>query len=550
MSFLIQPSILFVSSLVSFGLIYYKFPISVLQQVILGVLIVLIILLDRFFIKATQPVNFTLRLFLLFLISLSVQVLILSTGGFYSPFLILFHLFAIALSFLIDLKTATSFLIFSIVALIIATLLDPILSSILSNDYASVALYLLSFMVIIPLSRVIATKYHLKDALSKILTQELKQITQELKLTQIRQESVLEGLSDIVLITDTNLKILSFNEATERELRLSSSELIDRPLLEVLILKGSKNQVINRQYLSIDQAITDKTTRIIKNLFLYVRNTSIAKRVKVQVRPTGNLDGVIDQIAFIISDAESVGGANEGHQNLQEALLKHEAAFEDLKNRLLSKGLVDLQRRAELFGKAERDILTAMELHDHGLKPVIELKDVAQILPRIISVETMFTKTLGVELLFKIDEKYIQEASKLIPPGGKFSAAAITSPFFTAPIDSKWFDILVQKLLEVSSLLVSGTNYPQVQVLLTYDKEFVYINFAINSIIASSINERFIFTEYYGVLGMNTNLRLGSGLEGYMAKTVTLLLGIPLNIKLNNQTGFIFTLKLSKKPHI
>lgn len=536
MTFLLEAIALLLSSALSFALIFYRVSITSLQQIIAGALIILIIVLDRFVIKSGKPVNFALRVFLLFLISLSLQALILSTGGFFSPFLILFHLFAIALSFLVDIKAATTFLITSIIALGAATFFDQKLKEVSSGDLSSVALYILSFIVIIPLSRFVAQKYHLKDTLSKILTHQLKV-----------QKDVFEGLSDMVIITNTALKILSFNEATSRGLRLSPSELIDRLFVEAITLKDEKDQVVNQEYLSISQILQDKTTRTIKNLQLYIRNTTIPKKVNIQIRPTVNIDGKIDQIAFIISDAAGFTKEEGGHKNIQEALLKHEAAVEELHTQLILKGMTDLSRKAELFGKTENDILTAMEVQDHGLKPVIELRDTAQVLPKIISLETPFAKMLGVSLLFNIDPKYLSEAQKFVPQGSQFSPSIVTSPFFTIPVDSKWFDLLILKLLDLSILLVSGSKYPKVQVMLNYDSAFVYINLSVNSDQVGVNDNALFFTEYYGRLGLNTNLRLGSGLEGYMAKTIAQSLGIPLNVKID-QSLVIFSLMLSKKP--
>lgn len=538
MTFLLEALSLLLSSIISVILIFYQVSITNLQQVVLAAIVILIIILDRFVLKAKKSINFIFRLLLLFLISLSLQALVLSTGGFSSPFLILFHLFAISLSFIIDVKTATTFLVFAVSSLGLATFLDERLKAVFSNDYGSVALYLFSFLVIIPLSRFVAQRYHLKDALSKILTHQLKV-----------QKSVLEGLSDIVIITDTSLKILSFNEAASRGLRQSPSELNGRPLFEILILKGAKERIVNKEYLSIDQILQDQTTRTVKDLLLYVKNTSIPRKVNVQTRPTVNMEGKIDQIAFIISDPENLGKREQSHQNLQEALLKHQTVMEDLYSKLIASGMVDLARKADLFGKIESDILTALEIQDHGLKPTIELKDSSQILPRIISLESFFAKSLGVNLQFKIDDKYIKEAARFIPTGSRFSAAMVTSPFFTVPIDSKWFDLLLFKLLDLSILLASGTSYPQVQIFLTYDVENVSINLIVNSNLVTSSDSRLFFTEYYGRLGMMTNLRLGSGLEGYMAKTLATSLGIPMQIKIDHSL-IIVSLQLSKKPTI
>lgn len=536
MLFLLEVFPLLLSSVLLLLLVLLKASITSLQQVVLTGVVILIIVLDRVVLKVKSGVSFVLRLLLLFLISLSIQALVFSTGGFSSPFLILFHLFAISLGFLVDLKTATTFLLFALLTLVIATFLDERLKTVFSTDLGAIALYLLSFLAVIPLSRFVAQKYHLKDALSKLLTHQLSV-----------QKSVLEGLSDIVIITDTSLKILSFNEAATRGLRESPSELIGRSLLEILILKDFNEKLIDKNYLSIEHMLQDKTTRIVKNLLLYVRNSSIPRKVNIQIRPTVNLEGNIDQIACIISDSEGTAKDARRHQDLQEALLKHQAAVGDIYTNLVSRGMIDLARKASLFGKSENDILIALEMQDHGLEPVMEIKDTALILPKIIAIENLFAKSLGVTLRFKIDDKYIEEAAKFVPAGSQFSPSMVTSPFFTVPIDSKWLDLLMFKILDMTTLFVSATRFPLVEIFLSYDSQFVYVEFRINSDLVKFGEERLLFTEYYGRLGIGTNLRLGSGLEGYMAKTITTSLGIPLGIKMNN-SEIIISLKLSKSP--
>lgn len=533
-AFLIEILSLLFSSLLAFSFIHFKVSITGLQQIVIAAVIILIFFANRFF-SSSKQIGYILYLALIFLISFSLQILVFSSGGFFSPFIVLFHLFAIALSFLVSMRIAGGFVLFAVVALLVASLFDAKLSSVFNGDLASVALYLLSFGVILPLTQVVSERYHLKDALSKILAKELNV-----------QKTIFEGLSDIVIITGVDLKILSFNAAAERGLRLSSSELLGRSLFEVLLLKDTKGNPVNESYLNIDDIVEDKTIRINKDLILYIRNTALPKTVTMQVRPTGNLEGEIDQLAFIITEGESDKEAGKIHQDLQEALLKHEAALEDLKLKLSNKGMFDLQRKTESLGKTEKDILTAMELQDHGLKSSMELKDASNVLSHIVSLEDLFAKALGVKINFTVDPKYIQEAQKLVPAGSQFSPSTITSPYFTMPMDSKWFDLLIQKLLELNVLLVSGTNLPQIDLLLGYDKDFVYINSAISSTITPE-DHRLLFTEYYGKLATTTNLSLGSGLEGYMVKTIASLLRIPLNIK-NKDNFLIFTLQFSKKP--
>src|SRR4029077_8288995 len=94
----------------------------------------------------------------------------------------------------------------------------------------SVVLYFISFIVIIPLAQILTRNYHLKDAVSKMLSEYIK-------IEERREESILTGLSEMIIVTASDLKILSANNAAERALGLSDSELIQKPFLEACPLK-------------------------------------------------------------------------------------------------------------------------------------------------------------------------------------------------------------------------------------------------------------------------------------------------------------------------
>ncbi len=81
------------------------------------------------------------------------------------------------------------------------------------------------------MAQLLAYRYHLKDTLSKLL-REYIQIREE------REESILKGLNELVVVTDKNLRIISSNEAARGIFRLSEEKIISQPLLAVFSLKG------------------------------------------------------------------------------------------------------------------------------------------------------------------------------------------------------------------------------------------------------------------------------------------------------------------------
>ena len=199
--FSIESLIFLLSSLVSLALIYYKVSSSILQQIILVLLIILIIFFSRFFFsKSKTTLIKQINSILLFLTALTIQLVVISTGGFFSPFLIILHLYTLGASFLFNLSALLTFLILSVGLLGANTLLNQNLKVLFEEDPFSTILYIISFIVIIPLAQYLMKTYHLKDALSNLLTQHLE-------IGQLREKSIVEGLSEMVVVTDVNLNL-------------------------------------------------------------------------------------------------------------------------------------------------------------------------------------------------------------------------------------------------------------------------------------------------------------------------------------------------------
>ena len=160
----------FLASLTSLVLIYLKVPTGIFQKAIVVVLIILLLFSKRFISTRPSIYHGLFKTFLVGLSALLVQLLVISSGAFYSPFLILLHLYTLGSSFLLRIGSALSFLVLSLIVLLSATVLNQTLLSLFKDDPGSTILYLVSFIVIIPLAQFLMSTYHLKDTISKILT--------------------------------------------------------------------------------------------------------------------------------------------------------------------------------------------------------------------------------------------------------------------------------------------------------------------------------------------------------------------------------------------
>ncbi|MBI2338396.1 hypothetical protein HYU95_04400 [Candidatus Daviesbacteria bacterium] len=538
---LIELGVLFISSLISVAVVFYKIPASLLQQSIGVMIVILLIVVHRFVFSRKQSLPFIVSLALTFLVSIFLQLLVLSSGGFYSPFLILFHLFAISASFLIGVRIAIGFLGFSIIALVASTLLDSKLYGILINDPWSAILYILSFVVIVPLYNLISSTYHLEKAVSKILSSQLKLTTTQLEqkgaqleLTKKRDESLMGGLSDAVITTDLNLGIVSINEAAVKILNIGSDQARGQPIFALLNLKDIQSRVVDAEFLEVEEIIRSGTTHLLSNLLLYTKGAAIPKKINLRIHPTKNLEGQIDQLVFIISNYAGGGHTTVGYQDIDEAIKRNKALLETVKKELLEKSLLQLDAKVELLGKTEEDILTAIQIANHGIKPGFSLIDAADLMQRTVEGEKGFAKSLGVPLNFSLSKEFMEKFTAVDFEGKQPIPLAFTSQYFTVFTEPHWINFLMKKILDLSILLSTKERNPKVDVLVSYDAETIAIE-------VSCISSQ---KQIPDTLPDN-----GNGLESYLIKTITTLLNIPFSVIYKEESRILnFTVKLSKTP--
>src|SRR5258708_7822465 len=281
-SFLSEALVLFLSSSLTLAALYFKVPIVTIQEVTGLLIAVLIIALNRLIFLNTKSLSISgLKGFLLFLCSLLVQLTVICTGGFYSLFLILFHLFALGLSLLLSCRVSFIFISFALLPLIANIFLNDKIMILFRQDPFSTILYLISFITIVPVAQLLASRYHLKDKISQALSAQVASLNKDLNVKQ----TILEDVNELVFVTDKNMDIISANSAVEKLTSQSSSSLTNKPMLKVILLKDADGNLADRNSFSVDQVIADKSTHIVNDFFLYPLKRSTPLRVTVKVQP-------------------------------------------------------------------------------------------------------------------------------------------------------------------------------------------------------------------------------------------------------------------------
>src|SRR3989344_1534938 len=242
--------------------------------------------------------------------------------------------FSFACSFFFSFQIALVFLVCTVIVLGVNTLFSPVLLSSFVTDPVTPLAYFISFFSMLPLAYLLSERYHLKDKLANMLSSQIAV-----------EETILESLHEIVIVTDTSYRILSVNEAAERALHRSRVELINVPLFSVLYVKDKNGNLLKGDALSI-AAISEKAKKgmalTIQDLLLLTTGEG-PNKVSLQVKPIADIEGKVSQISFIISDA--IQRVEDIHKDLELATTKHQAMIENLKQLLRRENLFELNAK-------------------------------------------------------------------------------------------------------------------------------------------------------------------------------------------------------------
>jgi|SRR3989344_1471483 len=528
-----------VSSITSLGLIYLKVPTTVIQQAVAFLLVILLIFSNRFiFVKSlNSQENLSNKLFRFLLLSFSslfVQLLVISSGGFYSPFLILFHLYTLGASFLLKIGSAIIFLVFSLVVLTGSTFLNKTLLTLFQQDPGSAVIYLVSFMVIIPLAQYLMSTYHIKDTLSKLLTKRIE-------IGEEREQSILSGLTELVLVTDINLKVLSFNEAFERTLGFSEV-ILGKNLFEILRLRDGNGGKATMKSLSIDKVLNNKAIHVVEGFYLETKAGNL--KVAVQIRPVLAAEGVVNQIAFVITDVRATG--LETHSQLKTAKSKQHASLEDIRDKLIKANLNNLALKTLLVEKTEDDLLIAQEMQDHPFKKIVSYVDLVELSNGILQNKKLLARFVGVRLESKLPAASAQEAAYLSLKSSNLPLSDLPPSEFSAPTDPRWFSIMLEKLIDLSIFLSSFQQNAYVSISLSKKDLLIGVILSAFPVNLNISEVDLLFKEYYGNLASRTNLSLGSGIEGFISKTISAELNLPIKAKISG-SQLSFEIEITKE---
>lgn len=467
-----------------------------------------------------------------------IQMLVLATGGLQSPFLILVHLLMIGISFLFSFAISLLFLTSSFVVIFVdMSFYKDVLQSVLSNPN-TILLQIISLLSIIPLAYIVAQQYHAKEVVSRFLQKKVE-----------RDEAILSNVSEMIIITDNQGRILSVNDAAARSLQQSQAELLEKSLFSVLLLRDQHNKVVTKESFFTGGDMTKNPINT-STIFTLMGVPTPQRTVTVLVQQMQQTESTDGEITFIISHTSQTN--QEKNITLDKARARYDALMQNIKKQLLHKQLQAIKTDITLVEKIENDTYTFQALRAEKKRATLARIDIAQLCKQTVLFNQEFAKRLRVQTDFAFHDFGEEDLDPLAVKSG-LKTENMTGPFFTVICDTKKIEIIITKLLDLATFLASPldpktTGKVNLRVQPSTDHQ-VIVTIITTCPPLSEDQLKYLFVPYYDALTNKTNLGLGSGLEGVLIKELTdrLMLDLTVEKQKPNEAQILFTLKIPQK---
>jgi hypothetical protein len=225
---------------------------------------------------------------------------------------------------------------------------------------------------------------------------------------------------------------------------------------------------------------------------------------------------------------------------------------EYIKKELASLNLQEIKMEMIMLQKIENDMYYIHALNEFSSSNTTKV-DAAQMCKQITISQQEFANTLGVPLEFKIVNFGQKDIAPLIVKDFSGNPEEFTGPFFTISCNVNYLELVIKKLLDITLLLSATIKNPRASLTIergTNNDLIIKAHAQCPDIHEDEIAN--IFVPYYGNLYKKTYLEAGSGLEGFLLKTASDALEMPLDLKYDKKASTItFTLiinKNTKKP--
>lgn len=457
----------------------------------------------------------------LFCGTMFIELLILATDGTKSPFLILIHLFMVGISFFFSFSVGLLFLMFSFVAIFIDMSFYQDVITTLTTKPTAILLQIASLISIIPIAYLVSKQYHAKEMLSSLLKNKLE-----------RDQAIFSSLQEMIFITDLSCRILSVNDAAARNLQQTPTELLNKSLFDALLLRDNTDKLVTKDAFFPNGDMT-KPPKKFSQPFTLMRALTPQRQVTVSIQPFQATEARLSEVSFIVSFVQS--DEKGPSVTLDKARARYEALMQNIKKQLTLGNLQTLPKDILLLEKIESDTYLFHSLQKELKKTALTKIDMARLCKQVLAVNQAFTQGFGVETSYTLHNFGEKDVKPLTVKNYAVKPEELTGPFFTVSSQARQIELLIQKLLDLATLISSSLPIPQkslIAVTVTPKEKEVEVTISATCPPLKKEDLSDIFVPYYGKLAGKTNLLIGSGLEGFLVKQLAEQLSISLDVEL------------------
>ncbi len=437
--------------------------------------------------KHVEPLaSLTTIIFFIFL-------LVLSSGGIASPFLVITHLFAIGASFLISPGIAVSYILATILIIIPHTFIDLSSFGFINSSPFITFLYFITYITLIPISFTLAREY-------KIKAEWVNKLERQIATSKSQEDTLLKNIEDAVIVLNKKFEIMYLNEAVTKIFNYTNHAL-GKNFFSLFLFKDKEGRPVEPHHLPFEQILNSKSQSYIENIQISTENTPYT-RVDLKILPVIENEIALG-LMLVIKNISSQADQNQ-EKNIALTALKHFTAlinkqkqnFAKLMQTPKSDDIVqDLIRQNLELEILSQDFFYALRLESGEIGSLASQIDIGKILEDII-----FDKKWG-EMKKNVKIAAAQKSFEKI--------------YIMANVD--WFKEGISKLLEVITLLTSEGHVVKVDV----SKQDVLAKVEISSaLIVKNQDLEEIFRKFYGRLSNLKELEHTSGLEGFIAQNL------------------------------
>jgi len=525
----LESVVFLISSLITISLIYFQVPKSSLFVLLSILLAGLLVFFGKFQVNYLQEKEHKIHLLLaLWLSSLFIQTLLIATGGFFSAFIIVLHLFTLAMSLILNIRSSILFLLLSVAVLCSMIFFDPQIVILFKQDPWSFLLHGVSFLVVIPLAQMMVSTYHLKDAITKVLTDHLK-------TKEMQDESIFRGIGEFVLILNKELKVVFANEAMKKSLVLEDDEVMNKNLLDLLPIKAIDGGEVTTQTLSIDQAIADRSAHIVRGFYFASKQGNKKMPVTIQVRPIYETGGELKQLILVMTTDKT--GVLSDAVDLKMTKARRSALSAELENEL-KLGSKNSLVHYSLLMEQINDQLLYDDLQTHGLNESKMLVNLADFMNGFLVKMQKLSGSLEVTVDYNDSQEALVRLATEVGTS-EYSLYSHARKNMLASIDGIWLDEIFQRLLKLF-IIISLNTKKQVIIRSGYnDNEQLAIVFATYCAQDIGFSASELLNQNYGTLQNNLTLIPGSGLEGVLMQKITDHLDYPITLRFDQKSEIL-----------